>query len=85
MDLLTKMTPTSQNYEILEYLKAGHSLAPLEALALFKCWALSSRISNLKEMGYNIDKIMEKGENGKRYARYHLIRKEQQMEMAGWR
>ena len=81
MDLLTKMTPTSQNYEILEYLKAGHSLAPLEALALFKCWALSSRISDLHKLGYDIRSVMKKGESGKRYARYHLIRKEQQAEM----
>jgi hypothetical protein len=77
------MNHASQNYEILEYMKAGNSIAPLEALKLFNCWALSSRISDLHKLGYNIISVIKKGENGKRYARYHLeARKETQLEMA---
>jgi len=66
------MKEHSQNKDILAYLQAGHSLAPLDALRLFNCWALSSRISDLRKEGHNITSVMEKGENGKIYARYSL-------------
>lgn len=64
----------SQNKQILDYLKSGKSLTPLEALSLFDCWALSSRIANLKQEGYDIvTEMINDEKTGKRYAKYHLI------------
>lgn len=69
----------SQNDEILAYLKAGNSLTPLDALNLFNCWALSSRVADLNKPEKIIGSQMVKDEKtGKRYAKYFYIG---QMEM----
>jgi len=61
----------SQNQRIANYLKAGKTLTPLQALSKFDCWALSSRIANLNREGMGIKmKLVEK--NGKRFAMYYL-------------
>lgn len=44
----------SQNLLILGYLSSGRTLTPLEALRKFDCWALSSRVSDLRKAGHNI-------------------------------
>jgi len=59
----------SQNNLILKHLKKGKTLTPLQALRLFDCWALSSRISNLKSEGHKIKTEMVT-KNGKTFARY---------------
>jgi len=61
----------SQNTLILTHLKKGKTLTPLQALRLFDCWALSSRISNLKSDGHKIKTEMVT-KNGKTFARYSL-------------
>ena len=61
----------SQNNLILKHLKKGKTLTPLQALRLFDCWALSSRISNLKADGHNIKTEMITNK-GKTFARYSL-------------
>lgn len=69
----------SQNEQILAYLKSGNSLTPLQALELFNCWALSSRIADLNRPEKIIGAEMIKDERtGKRYAKYYYIG---QMEM----
>ena len=61
----------SQNDRIASYLKAGKSITPLQALAKFDCWALSSRVSNLRKRGIDVkSKLIEK--NGKRFSQYYL-------------
>jgi hypothetical protein len=63
----------SQASRILAYLQQGHSLTPMEALNLFKCWSLSQRITNLRQQGHRIITTMvDDTETGKHYARYHL-------------
>jgi hypothetical protein len=42
---------TSQNKAIRAHLESGKSITPLEALYSFGCWALSSRMSDLKKQG----------------------------------
>ena len=44
----------SQNKAILKYLKKGHKLTPLDALARFGCMRLSARIYDLKKEGHFI-------------------------------
>ena len=61
----------SQNKQILEYLKNGNSITPIEALNLFGSFRLGARIKDLRDGGNNI--ITEIVKNGnKRYAKYSL-------------
>lgn len=61
----------SQEQQILEHLKAGHSITQLEALQRFGCFRLGARIHGLKQRGYAIDcEKVERG--GKRFARYRM-------------
>lgn len=69
-----ELPKVSQEARILQYLQAGGSLTPMDALRLFNCWALSSRISDLNKKGFNIQARMETGENGKTYARYFILK-----------
>ena len=62
----------SQNRQILDHLKQGFSITPLEALRRFNCWALAQRISNLRKEGNNIKTTMVKKKN-KRFASYKLV------------
>lgn len=66
----------SQNKMILEYLQRCKSISQYEAAEIFGCWRLSARISDLREMGYNIKTEMKKSKNRYghtvRYARYSL-------------
>lgn len=69
-----------QEDAILKYLQAGHSLTPLEALRMFGSMRLGARIFELKAAGHKIESEPFKDENGKHYARYYMIQKEQQFE-----
>lgn len=61
----------SQTENILDYLLTGKSLTPLDALRLFQCFRLSARILEIKELGYQVETIIES--NGKKkFASYRL-------------
>ena len=45
----------TQNQQILNYLKTGKSLSPIDALNKFGCFRLSGRIYDLKKEGHNIE------------------------------
>jgi hypothetical protein len=64
---------SDQTSRILNYLKAGNRITPIEALNLFGCFRLGSRIYDIKKLGHNIDREMVKLANGKRVARYRLL------------
>jgi len=74
------MTQSNLNFEqsndqasmILSYLKAGHSITPLEALNRFACLRLGGRIYDLKKQGHKIESKMIKTPSGKRVAEYRL-------------
>lgn len=69
----TKAKNTTQKDMILDYLKLGQSLTPMEALKYFGCFRLASRISDLRRKGYSIDRMMvEDKKTSKRYASYSL-------------
>lgn len=71
----------NQNHAILEHLKKGYSLTPIEALQKFGCMRLGARIWELIH-DHNIDIRCEMvNDHGKHYARYYLPRREQQYEM----
>ncbi len=64
----------SQNDHIISYLlPPGRTIDPLKALRLFKCWSLSSRISDLRKRGYKIkSELVTNKKTGKYYAKYFL-------------
>lgn len=57
---------------VLDLLKAKGTLTSIEAQGVLRCRALSKRISELKELGWNISTAFKKDTTGQRYARYHL-------------
>lgn len=69
------MREDTQNALILKHLKKGYTINPLEALQLFGCFRLASRISDLKSSGNNIVKKMVT-DGDKRFAEYRLIKGE---------
>ena len=62
----------SQNARIAAYLEAGNSITQMEALNLFQCFRLASRISDLRNRGLQIitEKILTP--SGKRVASYKM-------------
>ncbi len=61
----------SQSDQIIDYLAAGHTLTPIDALKRFGCFRLGARVYDLKREGHRIkSEMVRKGE--KRFARYSL-------------
>lgn len=61
----------SQNEKILNHLKQGRTLTPLEALHRFGCLRLAARVNDIKRMGHNIAARKVEA-NGKHFAEYRL-------------
>lgn len=57
---------------IAEYLEKGYSITALEALQMFGCMRLASRICDLRDRGYNIATCKIKTETGKYVTEYTL-------------
>jgi hypothetical protein len=67
----------SQNESIKTHLQSGKSLTPLDALYMFGCWALSSRISDLRKQGLKIkSELIEitSGGKTKRVSKYSIAK-----------
>lgn len=63
----------SQEQMILEHLKEGRSITPLEALNRYGCFRLAAVIHKLRE-DYLIETENTESENGKHFATYKLVR-----------
>ena len=61
----------TQVQNILEYLKLGKALTPIEALNMFGCLRLAPRIFDLKQDGHNIGTDMITKDK-KTFASYYL-------------
>lgn len=57
---------------VLEHLKRGNNITPLEALNMFGAFRLSAIIYDLKKAGHDIKTELIQN-NGKHFARYSLI------------
>ena len=68
-----KEQSASQCKMIAEWLNKGYSITSLEALRMFGCLRLSSRIWDLKERGMNIQKKTIVLPNKKRVCEYFLV------------
>lgn len=63
----------SQNKRIAEYLKQGNTITATEALEMFGCFRLASRITDLRQkFGLNIISGRIITPSGKRVAQYKL-------------
>ena len=62
----------SQDNAILDYLKRGGSLTPLEALEKFGCLRLSARAHTLRQRGYNVVSRMVEVSEDKHVAEYSI-------------
>ena len=72
---------TTQSAKVLYHLQNYGSLTAIEALELFACFRLASRINDLKEAGHNIQMEMKKMKNGKKVAVYSLPKIQKQGEL----
>lgn len=66
-----KKTQKSQTERIAKFLLNGGSLTPMQALRLFDCWALSSRISEIRK-SYAVKSELIKVRSGKFVSRYSI-------------
>ena len=69
---LNEKESLSQCDMILNYLQAGNRITSLEALRLFGCFRLSSRIWDLKQRGIEIKKEWITLKNGKKIMSFFL-------------
>ena len=64
----------TQKGRILDYMRQGNCITPMEALSLFGCFRLGARIADIKADGYLVHtEIVKDPETGKRFASYSLI------------
>jgi len=62
----------TQNSRVLDHLKCGNTITPLDALELFGCFRLGARIFELRQEGHQIEKTMVTNDEGNKYAEYWL-------------
>lgn len=65
-------TSASQNDRIAAWLRAGRSITALEALNMFGCFRLASRISDLRRKGMDIESGRITTSTGKLVASYRM-------------
>jgi hypothetical protein len=63
----------SQTKMIKAHLESGKTITAIEALSEYSCFRLASRINDLKQSGYLVDKRMIELPNGKRVAQYFKV------------
>ncbi len=67
-----RVSEPTQCEMILEHLKKGHAVTPLEALKMFGCFRLGARIWELKQRGYDIEMQLSEVMGGKHVAEYRM-------------
>lgn len=67
-----KANTAAQTAQILNWLKKGKSLTPLQALQKFDCFRLGARIWDLRHAGHNIITEPHTTPTGKIVAKYSL-------------
>lgn len=63
----------SQNEQILQHLKRGRKITPLDALNKFGCLRLAARISDLRGQGHVIS-TENLTKDGKTFASYKMVK-----------
>ena len=65
-------TSRSQTDLILDWMLAGNTITPLEALEKFKCFRLGARIADIKARGYLVYSEFVTTPSEKKVKQYHL-------------
>lgn len=63
----------NQTNQILDYLRTGKAITPLEALNHFGCFRLGARIYEIKKLGYKVKTEIER-QGDKHWAKYSLLK-----------
>lgn len=63
----------SQCDMILAYLQKGYSITQMDALNMFGCFRLASRVHDLRDRGYKINACKITTPTGKRVCEYVLV------------
>ena len=71
-EFINEESAATQCNRILAHLKKGLTITSLEALQMFGCMRLASRIHDLRVRGENIVVEKVKLANGKSVAQYHI-------------
>ena len=69
---VNSQSSATQCHQILAYLKTGQRLTSLDALNLFGCMRLASRINDLKNLKIPVCRDLIRTKSGKRVAEYYL-------------
>ena len=64
----------THNYLIQKHLYTHGSITAMEALRLYGCYRLASRIKNIRDLGVEIKTILIT-KNNKRFGKYILLRR----------
>jgi len=65
---------TNHQTQVLDHLKQGRTISPVEAINYYDCFRLSAVINRLRKQGYDIVTHQEANQNNKgTHARYELI------------
>lgn len=67
-----EVSSASQNWRILAYLREGETITSLEALKMFQCFRLASRMTDLKNMELGFDSVRIKTPTGKHVKAYFI-------------
>ncbi len=62
----------SQKAQILNYMRRGRTITPLEALKMFHCFRLGARIYELRAAGYPIMTTTVENSYRQRFAKYWM-------------
>lgn len=68
---------TPQQQRIVDYLSESGALTNTVALTCLGIGSLSSRIAELRKLGYDITDEMDEGFDGRSFKKYRLRKKEQ--------
>jgi hypothetical protein len=72
---MASLRNNTQRSRIINFLKSGNSITPLEALSLFGSYRLAAHVEVLRNKhGMNISTEIREDFTGRRYARYHLVK-----------
>ena len=69
---LNAESSVSQEEMILDALKKGESITPLDSLRRFGCLRLGARIWDLRRKGHDVKRNIVKTASGKRVAQYFI-------------
>ena len=67
-----ELSSETQKQKILKYLQEGETITQLEALKMFKCFRLASRMTDLKKLEVPFDSVMVETPTGKHVKAYYI-------------